>query len=112
VDSIKFSGGIVSSLSLLSARVLRLTPDTTQSLDKSIATHDVVEVILQPRAFYILSNAFRYYYNHEILGEKQDAKLIPKDKCPARIDRRLSVMFRDELLGNIGGIEKPKTYSR
>lgn len=113
MDSVKFSGGIVSSLSLLSARVLRLTPDTTQSLDTSVATHDLVEVVLQPRALYILTNAFRYYYNHEILGEAQVVKLIPKEKCPSKIDRRLSVMFRDELPSHHGaGFANPNRYEQ
>jgi hypothetical protein len=104
VDSTKFSGDIVSSLSLVSARVLRLTPDNSEETirDVDCSKHNadtglysnlphVVEVLIEPRAFYVISGIFRYRYAHEILGKCSKPLLM--DQCS--LDRRISVMFRD-----------------
>lgn len=103
MDSIKFSGKIVASLSLLSSRILRLTPDYTQSdwNESDILRENlpaIVEVVLKPRTFYVLSGDFRYRYNHEILGmSSNEAILVPVEMRPQSLERRISVMFRDAL---------------
>jgi alkylated DNA repair protein alkB family protein 7 len=110
VDSVKFSGKIVSSLSLRSTRILRLTPEYNDS--ENIASGQepwceadvlrlglptVVEVILNPRSFYVLAKEFRYRYKHEILGESLRPQLVPSDSCPVSLERRFSIMARDAL---------------
>lgn len=59
---------------------------------------EVVEVILEPRCFYIMAGKFRYLYSHAILGHGQEPLIIPPADCmpEGSIDRRISVMFRDE----------------
>ena len=108
VDSVKFSEKIVSSLSLSSTRILRLTPEFNDSeniasgqepwceadvLRQGLPT--MVEIILYPRSFYILSNEFRYRYKHEILGESLKPELVPSDYRPSSLERRFSIMARD-----------------
>jgi hypothetical protein len=59
---------------------------------------EVVEVILEPRCFYVIAGPFRYSYSHAILGPDQAPQLIPEAARIAgdEISRRISVMFRDE----------------
>lgn len=110
VDSLKFSGGIISSLSLLSPRTLRLLPDMSGIPDENDPQYDrykynvtgampeILEVIIRPRSFYMLSGPFRYCYSHSILGYDQKPLLIPEHESLPDVDigRRISIMFRDE----------------
>lgn len=85
VDSIKFSGGIVAGISLLSTRCLRLVHQEHKDCR--------LEVALSPRSFYILSGELRYEYTHEILGGLQSPEMIPATPS----ERRVSLIIRDVL---------------
>lgn len=54
-----------------------------------------IEIKLPKRSLYILSGPLRYRYAHEILGPLQSSKLYPD--IPKLSERRLSVIFRDQL---------------
>lgn len=100
IDSIKFSGEIVAGLSLLSPRVFRLSLDEKfkHLHDSNISNR--IEFIAYPRRLYILSDALRYHYNHAVLSTNA-TDLFPDSTFP--IERRMSLIFRDELEGNEGG---------
>ena len=82
VDSIKFSGGFVVGLSLVSKRILQLvhTPDK-----------HTIETVLEPRSLYMLSHRLRYDYEHAILGTNDKSLFFEPFDC----SQRLSVMMRD-----------------
>mmetsp|Transcript_22905 Transcript_22905/g.23135 ORF Transcript_22905/g.23135 Transcript_22905/m.23135 type:complete len:317 (+) Transcript_22905:333-1283(+) len=103
IDSIKFSGGIVSGLSLLSTRIMRLslslppsnsfplshlstntTPSSSSlsspSLSETKSLPSQIDILLPPRSLYILSNSCRYSYNHEILGKQPETLTKPHNK--------------------------------
>lgn len=87
VDSIKHGGGIVSCLSLLSSRKLRLTQPEGEyaQFASSLANHPpgtvLMEVEVEPLSLYVLRNVARYEMSHSIQrGE----------------ERRVSIVFRDE----------------
>lgn len=138
VDSIKFSGGIVAGLSLLSTRLMRLSPDnnddnfrsaqlrTTISCDRTPyyilgdTNHEIndqkekehyrfdpfgetdsiyegsIEMKLNRRSLYILSGPLRYTFAHEIFGPDSVSQLFSETESVVP-ERRLSVIFRDEL---------------
>ena len=87
VDSIKFSGGIVAGLSLLSHRIMRLERDEeaemhlrTQSPQHPSlhATPDAlsaVEFDLPPRSLYIMAGPLRYFFSHQVLGQGSPSDL-------------------------------------
>jgi alkylated DNA repair protein alkB family protein 7 len=88
VDSVKFSGGVVAGISLLSSSVMRLKPDGEPN-------GGWVDMYLPPLSLYILSSLSRYRYSHELLPcssifEKPDGTTILVQR-----DQRLSVIFRD-----------------
>jgi alkylated DNA repair protein alkB family protein 7 len=88
VDSVKFSGGVVAGISLLSSSIMRLKPD-----GESIGGW--VDMYLPPLSLYILSSVSRYRYSHELLPcgsifERPDGTTILVQR-----DQRLSVIFRD-----------------
>jgi alkylated DNA repair protein alkB family protein 7 len=74
VDSVKFSGGVVAGVCLLSPAVMTLHHEA------SAAT---VTLSLPRRCLYTLTGAARYEWGHSV-------------RAPAR---RISLMFRDELVG-------------
>lgn len=129
----KFSGGIVSGLSLLSTRVMSLAPDhdcdnfknastcdhvdnprtpyyCLKNLDpmadhQTLYKHEVfkdtdecfegsIELLLPRRSLYILSGPLRYTFTHRIFGIARAPKLINGEILH---ERRLSIIFRDEL---------------
>lgn len=136
VDSIKFSGGFVAGLSMLSTRLMRLAPDNSDdnfriaeassgidehktpyyklrslpniprsNLDNALMrqnlfsdttnfTDGCIELMLPPRSLYILSGPLRYTFTHEILGKAGLPKLFDGEIIS---DRRLSVIFREQL---------------
>jgi alkylated DNA repair dioxygenase AlkB len=131
VDSVKFSGGIVSGLSLLSTRLMSLAPDhdcdnfknasTREDVDsprtpyyclrnlpptaETLYKHDdfkdtdecfegSIELLLPRRSLYILSGPLRYTFTHRIFGIAGAPKLITEEILH---ERRLSIIFRDEL---------------
>lgn len=88
VDSIKFSGGVVAGISLLSSSIMRLKPDGEPH-------GGWVDMHLPPLSLYVLSSVSRYRYSHELLPcgsafEKPDGTTISVQR-----DKRLSVIFRD-----------------
>ena len=95
MDSIKFSGDMIASLSLGSSRIMRLKLDSEFTHlypkdDPSVPT--VIEFVVEPRSVYILSGPMRYHYTHEILGTTKTELL----DAPISIKRRMSIMLRDE----------------
>lgn len=142
MDSVKFSGGIVSGLSLLSTRLMSLAPDHDCDNFKNASTCDDVdslrtpyyslknlasvtgnetlykyednetlykyedfkdtdecfegsiELLLPRRSLYILSGPLRYTFTHRIFGAAGAPKLITQEIL---YERRLSIIFRDEL---------------
>lgn len=101
VDSIKFSGDIVSGLSLLSTRVLRLTPDRyhPRPLDQPQLPNQI-DILLRPRSLYILTGPLRYNYAHAILGRNSLSEEIGDGLEEStnpwnEFDRRISIIFRD-----------------
>lgn len=110
VDSVKFSGDIVSGLSLLSPAIMQLRKsdhaegqeekshqspkqDETQSPAPS-----TVRLLLPPRSLYILHGEARYQYGHEILPpcEQDTTGETWMDGTVVMRERRLSLIFRDE----------------
>lgn len=96
VDSVKFSGELVSGLSLLSDRVLTLLPSDSEgnvidSVNSSNVTNVKAYAFLVPsRSLYFIKGSLRYEYAHSILGVNHTTKRIPTKK-------RISVMFRDKV---------------
>ena len=124
VDSIKFSGGIVAGLSLLSRRTMRLDYDheahaalpATHTAFRLYADNTVtdtppgeknkppvataVEFVLPPRSLYIMAGPLRYFFSHQVLGQGSPAglpDLLPPDDVSSEslFDRRISVVLRD-----------------
>ena len=82
MDSVKFSGGVVAGLSLVSAAVMRLVRQDAQGA-VSEADEDHVDLLLAPGSLYVLQGPARFEYAHAIVED-------------AGRGRRLSVIFRDE----------------
>lgn len=76
VDSVRFSGAIVSGLSLKASCTMRLQQEAS-----------VVDLTLPTRSLYVLSGPGRYDYTHEIRGLEQ---------------QRYSIIFRDALKVGLG----------
>ena len=109
VDSIKFSGGIVAGISLVSDCVMRLYP-VCDAIDASInekttnndLLEGVIDVFIQKKSLYIMSGEARYHWAHSI----PNGELLFKNKCVSR-KRRVSMIFRDQLdPTSLGRIEK------
>ncbi|KAG7207924.1 hypothetical protein KM043_009513 [Ampulex compressa] len=85
VDSIKFCGGIIAGLSLLTDSIMKLTMVDHEN--------ECFENFLLPRrSLYIMSGAARYKFNHEILKSEESyyqGQHIPKG-------RRISIICRSE----------------
>ncbi len=106
VDSIKFSGGIVTGLSLLSSSVMRLNfenPETAtalQTVPQEDKQHVTIDLFLLPRSLYIMQHAARYECKHQIFLVEQNHQehFIPEHfKIPNPFkSRRISVICRDE----------------
>lgn len=110
VDSVKFSGGIVAGLSLLSDAIMRLRPSSSdwESGDNAsihscdIGHHGYVDLFLPQLSLYVLSGMSRYEYTHELLpsGTRFEFVNVQDDSIEGHsIDvirgRRLSIIFRD-----------------
>lgn len=119
VDSIKFSGGIVAGVSLLSHAVMKLQHDhedchypTQQEQDVETAHQAEVELFLPRRSLYILSGPARYQFAHSIEenssirhyrgggedGEPSSLAHLDADHGAdtQQRDRRISLIFRDQ----------------
>ncbi|KAJ1453688.1 hypothetical protein M885DRAFT_567298 [Pelagophyceae sp. CCMP2097] len=87
VDSVKFSGGVVSGLSLRSKSTLVLQRAHDDGTVVAGATSHACE--LAPRSMYTLSGDARFRYAHSVVGVTQ---------------RRLSLILRDEMQGTPGDV--------
>lgn len=92
VDSVRFSGGMVAGVSLLSSSIMRLRPGADVGRDPE---EGLVDLHLPPLSLYVLSGVSRYQYAHELLPtgsvfESSDGSSIEVER-----DQRLSVIFRD-----------------
>ncbi|XP_018344452.1 PREDICTED: alpha-ketoglutarate-dependent dioxygenase alkB homolog 7, mitochondrial isoform X2 [Trachymyrmex septentrionalis] len=85
IDSVRFCGGIIAGLSLLSDSVMRLAMEGHEK--------ECVACFLLPRrSLYIMSGVARYKYNHEILKSEEsyfEGRHVPKG-------RRISIICRTE----------------
>ncbi|KAL6431375.1 hypothetical protein ACFW04_007184 [Cataglyphis niger] len=85
IDSVRFCGGIIAGLSLLTDSVMKLTMEGHEK--------ECVEYFLLPRrSLYIMSGVARYKYNHEILKSEEsyfEGRHVPKS-------RRISIICRSE----------------
>ncbi len=98
VDSVKFSGGIVAGISLLSDSIMRLRPAKGEwvddNSDESFGGH--VDLYLPKLSLYCLHGMSRFHYSHELLPSDSVYQLNGKDVQVTR-GRRLSIIFRDAL---------------
>lgn len=114
VDSVRYSGDIVSGLSLLSPAIMRLCPDDTSNVEtesepnetrkSSSRTHQGqsdsstsghVDLYLPHCSLYVLSGTSRYDYSHELLPTGSIFTSAGNESIVVRRDRRLSIIFRD-----------------
>lgn len=111
VDSIKFSGGIVAGISLLSDAIMRLKPASSDwESGKSESRYDSkesnghVDLYIPHLSLYVLTGMSRYEYTHELLPSKTTFEFLDAhcgedlgQKCIDVIrGRRLSIIFRDQ----------------
>ena len=96
VDSIKFSGGIVAGISLLSDSIMRLRPAKGEWMDETTAEEldGHVDLYLPKLSLYCLHGMSRFNYSHELLPSDTVYQLHGKDVRVSR-GRRLSIIFRD-----------------
>eukprot|EP00978_Attheya_sp_CCMP212_P004497 scaffold9790_cov40-Attheya_sp.AAC.1 len=99
VDSIKFSGCLVSGLSLLSPSILRLKPaaanednEENENDSSHVIKEGHVDLYLPPKSLYVLSGVSRYQYTHELLPTH--STFGPQSISVPR-GLRYSVIFRD-----------------
>jgi len=97
VDSIKFSGGLVCGVSLLSSAVMTLRPENQQYADNDDAS---VRMFLPRRSLYVLSGAARYDFTHSIEARASESIELPRpeDGDGEEKGRRISLIFRDAKL--------------
>jgi alkylated DNA repair protein alkB family protein 7 len=97
VDSIKFSGGVVAGLCLLSDAVMVLTPDTDGAAGaagtQAAPAAPEVRLLLPRRCFYTLTDEARYAWAHAVPA---GAAATFRGAAVKR-GRRLSIMLRDAL---------------
>lgn len=114
VDSVRYSGEVVSGLSLLSNSIMRLRPapddddgdghedeatdgSYTRKMakqpqdERELKERGYVDLFLPPLSLYVLSGVSRYNYTHEMLPS---GATFCKHAAVER-DHRLSVIFRD-----------------
>jgi alkylated DNA repair protein alkB homolog 7 len=108
VDSVRFSGGLVAGISLLSSSIMRLIPDDDgddddddESADKETTTFNEgdrghIDVLLPPNSLYALTGDGRFKYSHQLLPDSSTFT-NPIDNTTTLVsrDQRLSIIFRD-----------------
>jgi alkylated DNA repair protein alkB family protein 7 len=102
VDSVKFSGGIVAGISLLSDSIMRLRPAKGEWLDDTTDENSdghYVDLYLPKLSLYCLHGMSRFHYSHELLPSDSVYQLHGKNVHVAR-GRRLSIIFRDALVAS------------
>ena len=111
VDSVRFSGTIVSGLCLCNSAIMRLKPATDdanndgnyapQQQQQQQHDEEYVDIYLPPKTLYVLRGMARFQYSHELLPcgsifelrgfNSEDAE----QKIEVKRDHRISVIFRD-----------------
>lgn len=97
VDSVRYSGGVVAGISLLSSSIMRLKPDSESYREDGSVPDGWVDLYLPPLSLYVLSGVCRYKYSHELLPSGSVFELQHDASSPVTVERdhRLSVIFRD-----------------
>lgn len=99
VDSVRFSGDIVSGLSLLSPSIMRLVPDDDGDGKTGLVEHykhvEFVDLYLPPRSLYVLADAGRYHYSHQLLPSGSVFHTTNGEPITVERDHRISIIFRD-----------------
>jgi alkylated DNA repair protein alkB homolog 7 len=92
VDSVRFSGGLVAGVSLMSPSIMRLKPAVEAYGDRP---EGLVDLLLPRLSLYVLSGVSRYKYTHELL--ESGACFEDNEGMRRQIERdsRVSVIFRD-----------------
>ena len=90
VDSVRYSGGMVAGLSMLSGSIMRLRPSVNGE-PRSGDDEMFVDLHLPPLSLYVLSGQSRYQYTHELLQGTNTFRGTVK----VERNHRLSVIFRD-----------------
>jgi len=85
LDHLKYSGGIIIGVSLLSDAIMRLESEKEKDLK--------AEIVIKARSLYIQSGRCRYEFQHSILGPNDKPLFLPSDAVNR--NRRISLMFRD-----------------
>ncbi|XP_069110067.1 alpha-ketoglutarate-dependent dioxygenase alkB homolog 7, mitochondrial-like [Argopecten irradians] len=84
IDAVRFCGSTIAGLCLLSPCVMRLVHDKDKQR--------WADILLDRRSLYIMKDAARYDYTHEVLSNEEsvfNGHPVPKD-------RRISVIMRNE----------------
>lgn len=96
VDSVKFSGDIVSGLSLVSSSIMRLRPAASEKdKDGNSAGAGYVDIYLPPMSLYVLSGGGRFDYTHELLPCGAIFETENGKKMQIAREKRVSIIFRD-----------------
>jgi len=103
VDSVRFSGGMVAGISLLSSAIMRLKPSPDgvsaqqqQNQEDSVRLHDGhVDLLLPPLSLYVLTGVSRYEYSHELLPSNSVFQDADANNTQVIRDQRYSLIFRD-----------------
>jgi alkylated DNA repair protein alkB homolog 7 len=92
IDSVRFSGGMVAGVSLLSSSIMRLRPGADAGRDPN---EGFVDLLLPPLSLYVLTGVSRYQYAHELLPT--GSTFTAHDGTMTDVERlhRLSIIFRD-----------------
>jgi alkylated DNA repair protein alkB family protein 7 len=95
VDSIKFSGGLVAGISLLSPSIMRLLVPDDGTEAKATEDEGWVDLYLPPLSLYVLTGVGRYRYSHQLLPDNSMYTKPDGTEIAVIRDHRLSVIFRD-----------------
>ncbi|XP_073947910.1 alpha-ketoglutarate-dependent dioxygenase alkB homolog 7, mitochondrial isoform X2 [Choristoneura fumiferana] len=82
IDAVRFCGGVIAGLCLVSDAVMRLAHETHK--------HLALDALLQRRCLYIMSGVSRYEFTHAVLGGEDS--VWRAQRVPRR--RRVAVILR------------------
>lgn len=92
VDSVRFSGGMVAGISLLSPSIMRLRPGSEVGRNPE---ERFVDLLLPPLSLYVLTGVSRYEYAHELLPSGSVFESNDGTKVEVERENRISIIFRD-----------------
>lgn len=92
VDSVRFSGGMVAGISLLSSSIMRLRPGADVGRNPE---EGVVDLLLPPLSLYVLTGVSRYQYAHELLPTGSVFEASDGTTTEVEREQRFSIIFRD-----------------